>query len=576
MQAPTAALEAATAELQKMQMDIGLHCGTVGDGPEGIVNEAVSAGEFMPGPAKFPVQKLREEELRLLRTRSELGTIHYVPSPVKTAAIKGSPPATAEPLLETQPDSTVPAELSPPVPAPAPIQPDIQEQAHASGQRQDSVKPPSGGEAVSHGEPKDPSHVPPADQPKSDSKSEKYDKYKDGLLATYLDVVGKKVDKTAELEARSWVCFNLLLTIKPAVAPKSSSGKRTGAKKENKTDSKKDKKTDTKKDKKEKVKDEPEEPEEPKSKKDWWNMTTDAEWRQDNPEDCPSPFKPDCEEPLFQMLQYAVRCSNCFYRLLYWRGLWLKPHECKYAACAVQEMTEHVHILVDKWPDIDLPHSRVIRKVRRTCWEKIGDLGKEVELGLLCEEAGIEIVPRQDDPQTIRAEIGQIDGRIILVALRAIDYDDGPEEAQKMFLYLTEQVLPRLEPHMALAARDDWALDLTDLRIYPFLLGLTPQHNCYESDLRIFVYDLPQLTFIFSDQGMNFFPEWRDYIPNSVFVVTEALTPRCGPSCFNPWKDLVIPGHTDFFRARRMASFNLPSEQRSLLFNFHGRDPQSQ
>ena len=47
----------------------------------------------------------------------------------------------------------------------------------------------------------------------------------------------------------------------------------------------------------------------------------------------------DCEEPLFQMLQYAVRCSNCFYRLLYWRGLWLKPHECKYAACAVQEMT---------------------------------------------------------------------------------------------------------------------------------------------------------------------------------------------------------------------------------------------
>ena len=25
---------------------------------------------------------------------------------------------------------------------------------------------------------------------------------------------------------------------------------------------------------------------------DWWNMTTDAEWRQDNPEDCPSPFKP--------------------------------------------------------------------------------------------------------------------------------------------------------------------------------------------------------------------------------------------------------------------------------------------
>lgn len=291
---------------------------------------------------------------------------------------------------------------------------------------------------------------------------------------------------------------------------------------------------------------------------------------------------------------------------------------------------EHVHILVDKWPDIDLPHSRVIRKV---LWA--------ITHNEMLEDCGFALAT------------------IILVALRAIDYDDGPEEAQKMFLYLTEQVLPRLEPHMALAARDDWALDLTDLRIYPFLLGLTPQHNCYESDLRIFVYDLPQLTrgvlhchhgqwglealiphwlrrgscrtedpeeadfflvpwhtwcdrivykmnqtrrevsavyidlmkrrhevlphwtkndghdhvFIFSDQGMNFFPEWRDYIPNSVFVVTEALTPRCGPSCFNPWKDLVIPGHTDFFRARRMASFNLPSEQRSLLFNFHGRHP---
>ena len=30
--------------------------------------------------------------------------------------------------------------------------------------------------------------------------------------------------------------------------------------------------------------------------------------------------------------------------------------------------------------------------------------------------------------------------------------------------------------------------------------------------------------------------EWRDYIPHSVFIVTEALTPRCGPSCFNAWK----------------------------------------
>ena len=32
------------------------------------------------------------------------------------------------------------------------------------------------------------------------------------------------------------------------------------------------------------------------------------------------------------------------------------------------------------------------------------------------------------------------------------------------------------------------------VRIFPFLLGLTPVHDCYGSQLRIFVYDLPQLT----------------------------------------------------------------------------------
>ncbi|CAK9112600.1 unnamed protein product [Durusdinium trenchii] len=79
--------------------------------------------------------------------------------------------------------------------------------------------------------------------------------------------------------------------------------------------------------------------------------------------------------------------------------------------------------------------------------------------------------------------------------------------------------------------------------------------------------------FIFSDQGMNFFPEWRDHIAHSVFITTEALTPGCGPSCFSPWKDVVVPGHPDYYRFRRMREVNLPSEQRDLLFNFHGRHP---
>merc|ERR1712176_527393 len=79
--------------------------------------------------------------------------------------------------------------------------------------------------------------------------------------------------------------------------------------------------------------------------------------------------------------------------------------------------------------------------------------------------------------------------------------------------------------------------------------------------------------FLFSDQGMNFFPEWRDHIPHSIFLTTEALTPECGPSCFNPWKDIVVPGHVDYFRWRRMMAWNKPTEDRSLLFNFHGRHP---
>ncbi|CAE7761557.1 unnamed protein product [Symbiodinium sp. KB8] len=84
--------------------------------------------------------------------------------------------------------------------------------------------------------------------------------------------------------------------------------------------------------------------------------------------------------------------------------------------------------------------------------------------------------------------------------------------------------------------------------------------------------------FIFSDQGfiVNFthtFPSWRDHIPHSIFLTTEAFTPGCGPGCFSPWKDAVIPGHIDLDRMERIRSFNQPSSNRSLLFNFHGRLP---
>jgi len=84
--------------------------------------------------------------------------------------------------------------------------------------------------------------------------------------------------------------------------------------------------------------------------------------------------------------------------------------------------------------------------------------------------------------------------------------------------------------------------------------------------------------FIFSDQGfiVNFthtFPSWRDVIPHSILLTTEAFTPGCGPSCFSPWKDAVIPGHIDWERLQTIRSHNQPSANRTLLFSFHGRLP---
>merc|ERR1719161_2163153 len=84
--------------------------------------------------------------------------------------------------------------------------------------------------------------------------------------------------------------------------------------------------------------------------------------------------------------------------------------------------------------------------------------------------------------------------------------------------------------------------------------------------------------FVFSDQGfiVNFthtFPSWRDHVSNSIFITTEAFTPGCGPSCFSPWKDIVIPGHLDRDRMVQIRNKSRPSQERTLLFNFHGRLP---
>jgi len=289
--------------------------------------------------------------------------------------------------------------------------------------------------------------------------------------------------------------------------------------------------------------------------------------------------------------------------------------------------------IAPSWMDLDLKHARVIYKV---LWAITHNNMME-EHALDCG-FGLAV--------------------ILLIAVRAIDYDDGPLQARTAWTYF-QSLRPRIEPHAEAAAALGWELDFTDTAIYPSLLGMDPMHSCYGTKLRIYVYSLPDMTrgvlhcqagqwglealvphwiqqgscrtenpqeadfflvpwhtwcdrmvyrlnqskgdisnlyinlmrrkgellphwsqnggkdhiFTFSDQGMNFFPEWRDYIPHSIFLVTEAMTPECGPSCFNPWKDVVLPGHTDYFRYRRMRPYNLPTDQRILLFNFHGRHP---
>eukprot|EP00746_Dinoflagellata_sp_MGD_P136192 gnl/MRDRNA2_/MRDRNA2_70167_c0_seq1.p1 gnl/MRDRNA2_/MRDRNA2_70167_c0~~gnl/MRDRNA2_/MRDRNA2_70167_c0_seq1.p1 ORF type:complete len:494 (+),score=53.39 gnl/MRDRNA2_/MRDRNA2_70167_c0_seq1:164-1645(+) len=310
----------------------------------------------------------------------------------------------------------------------------------------------------------------------------------------------------------------------------------------------------------------------------------------------------------------------------------------QYLECAGTEIVsrvqwEHIQFLVPSWSDLDLPQSRVLSNL---VWAVVHN--------------------SQLEEHTLDCGFGLLTA--ILIALRAIEYDYGRSEAQSLYRY-ARSLIGRLEPVAAIGREQGWDIDLTDLAIYPQLLGLEPQHDCYGTELRIFVYPLHNLTrgvlhcqhgqwglealiphwlrmgtcltndwheanyflvpwhtwcdrmvyplnqtrneithiyedlinrreetlpywsrfdgrdhiFIFSDQGMNYFPTWREYIPHSVFFLTEGLTPECGPTCYNPWKDVILPGHTDYFRYRRMMPYNKPTAQRQLLFNFHGRHP---
>lgn len=70
-------------------------------------------------------------------------------------------------------------------------------------------------------------------------------------------------------------------------------------------------------------------------------------------------------------------------------------------------------------------------------------------------------------------------------------------------------------------------------------------------------------------------PGWRSELRSAIFLQVED---RCqdlnteGPSVsFNRWKDVMIPGHIDKWRALELRSKNLPFEARDVLISFHGR-----
>ena len=70
-------------------------------------------------------------------------------------------------------------------------------------------------------------------------------------------------------------------------------------------------------------------------------------------------------------------------------------------------------------------------------------------------------------------------------------------------------------------------------------------------------------------------PGWRAALRSSILLQVEnhcedlnCESPR--PS-FSRWKDVIIPGHVDLWRARELISKNRPLEERDVLISFHGR-----
>eukprot|EP00397_Hematodinium_sp_SG-2012_P019910 GEMP01020485.1.p1 GENE.GEMP01020485.1~~GEMP01020485.1.p1 ORF type:complete len:491 (+),score=106.61 GEMP01020485.1:72-1544(+) len=82
--------------------------------------------------------------------------------------------------------------------------------------------------------------------------------------------------------------------------------------------------------------------------------------------------------------------------------------------------------------------------------------------------------------------------------------------------------------------------------------------------------------FLFAHDDWGF-PSWQDHVARSVLLAVETnplnqmhnSTEHC-LDCFDARKDVVIPGHTDYWSMEKLRKFALPLEHREYLYCFHG------
>ena len=89
------------------------------------------------------------------------------------------------------------------------------------------------------------------------------------------------------------------------------------------------------------------------------------------------------------------------------------------------------------------------------------------------------------------------------------------------------------------------------------------------------VYRRRQHIFHFAHEFWDF-PSWEAHVARAKILAVEAnplidvQQYRHCTTCFDPWKDLVVPGHTDFWAMQRLREQSRAVEDRHYLFCFHG------